>query len=226
MNALQRLLLPALAVCTLFVVRSADAAHRDVPLLTPQQLLEMSTDVVLARVLPDVEIEESREGGWSRRDFTFPLLVEDVEKGEAKRGDRIDVTAWHRTWVGLGDPPPSSAGHNPLPLAGEVARFHLRRTDEGAREVVLPNGVELATSADPLDPVRYGDAPRVEPDGSEAPEDAAAKTPADPFGWDVILILLALPVLVGSLKQPGRARWILLAVSLAMFLAAALIAIS
>ena len=54
----------------------------------------------------------------------------------------------------------------------------------------------------------------------------AATTPADPFGWDIILILLALPILVGSLKQPGKARWILLGASLAMFLGAALIAIS
>ncbi|HAC09729.1 MAG TPA: hypothetical protein DCG14_08755 [Phycisphaerales bacterium] len=226
MNALLRLLVRTLAVCTLFMVGSADAARREVPLRAPQQLLEMSTDVVLARVLPDVEIETSTDGGWSRRDFTFSLLVEDVEKGGAKRGDRIEATAWHRAWVGLGDPPPSSAGHRPLPLAGEVARFHLRRTDDGVLEVVLPNGVELATSADPLDPVRYGEPPRVEPDEGDAPEDAAAKTPADPFGWEIILILLALPVLVGSLKQPGKARWTLLGVSLVMFVAAALIAIS
>jgi len=223
MNALLRRLIPVLAIWTLLVVGSADAALRDVPLLTPQQLLEMSTDVVLARVLPDVEIETSSDGGWSRRDFTFPLLVEDVEKGDAKRGDRIDVTAWHRAWVGLGDPPPSSTGHRPLPLAGEVARFHLRRTEEGVLEVVLPNGVELATSADPLDPVRYGDAPPVTADEDGDPEDA---TPADPFGWEIILILLALPILVGSLKQPGKARWTLLGVSLVMFVAAALIAIS
>ena len=226
MNALLRLLVPTLAVCTLFMVGSADAARREVPLRTPQQLLEMSTDVVLARVLPEVEIETSSDGGWSRRDFTFSLLVEDVEKGEAKRGDRIEATAWHRAWVGLGGPPPSSVGHRPLPLAGEIARFHLRRTDEGVLEVVLPNGVELATSADPLDPVRYGDAPRVEPDGSDASDDTAAKAPVDPFGWDVILILLALPVLVGSLKQPGKARWTLLGISLLMFVGAALIAIS
>ena len=223
MNALQRLLLSALAVCTTFVVGSADAARRDVPLLTPQQLLEMSTDVVLARVLPEVEIKTSSEGGWSRRDFTYSLLVEDVEKGEAKRGDRIDVTAWHRAWVGLGDPPPSSAGHRPLPLAGEIARFHLRRTDEGVLKVVLPNGVELATSADPLDPVRYGDPPRVDAAEDDIPEDT---TPTDPFGWDVILILLALPLLVGALKQPGKARWTLLGISLMMFVGAALIAIS
>ena len=223
MNALQRLLLSALAVCTTFVVGSADAARRDVPLLTPQQLLEMSTDVVLARVLPEVEIKTSSEGGWSRRDFTYSLLVEDVEKGEAKRGDRIDMTAWHRAWVGLGDPPPSSAGHRPLPLAGEIARFHLRRTDKGVLEVVLPNGVELATSADPLDPVRYGDPPRVDAAEDDIPEDT---TPTDPFGWDVILILLALPLLVGALKQPGKARWTLLGISLMMFVGAALIAIS
>ena len=223
MNALQRLLLSALAVCTTFVVGSANAARRDVPLLTPQQLLGNSTDVVLARVLPELEIKTSSEGGWSRRDFTFSLLVEDVEKGEAKRGDRIDVTAWHRAWVGLGDPPPSSAGHRPLPLAGEIARFHLRRTDEGVLEVVLPNGVELATSADPLDPVRYGDPPRVDAAEDDIPEDT---TPTDPFGWDVILILLALPLLVGALKQPGKARWTLLGISLMMFVGAALIAIS
>ena len=224
MNVLLRVLVPTLAVCTLFVVGSADAARRDVPLRTPPQLLEMSTDVVLARVLPDVEIKESREDGWARRDFTFPLLVEDVEKGDATRGDRIAVTAWHHVWVGLGDPPPSSAGHRPLPLAGEVARFHLRRNDEGALEVVLPNGVELATSADPLDPVRFGDPPQVESNDDATSE--AATTPADPFGWDIILILLALPIFVGSLKQADKARWILLGVSLVMFLGAALIAIS
>lgn len=223
MNALLRLLVPTLAVCTLFVVGSADAARREVPRRTPQQLLEMSTDVVLARVLPEVEIKTSSEGGWSRRDFTFSLLVEDVEKGDAKRGDRIEATAWHRRWTWPIDPPASSVGHRPLPLAGEVARFHLRRTEEGVLEVVLPNGVELATSADPLDPVRFGDAPAVTADELGDPE--AATTPADPFGWDIILILLALPILVGSLKQPGKARWILLGASLAMFLGAALIAI-
>ena len=163
MNALLRLLVPTLAVCTLFVVGSADAARREVPRRTPQQLLEMSTDVVLARVLPEVEIETSSDGGWSRRDFTFSLLVEDVEKGDAKRGDRIEATAWHRRWTWPIDPPASSVGHRPLPLAGEVARFHLRRTDEGVLEVVLPNGVELATSADPLDPVPFGDKTRAAP---------------------------------------------------------------
>lgn len=223
MKDLLRRLVPAFAICTLFVVRSVDAARREVPLRTPQQLLEMSTDVVLARVLPEVRIEESRNAGWSRRDFTFPLLVEDVEKGDTTRGDRIDVTAWHRTWVGPGDPPPSSTGHLPLPLAGEVARFHLRRTEAGLLEIVLPNGVELATSADPLDPVRFGDPPRVDAAENDIPEDA---TPTDPFGWDVILILLALPLLVGALKQPGKARWTLLGISLMMFVGAALIAIS
>ena len=226
MNALPRILVPTLLACGLLAARATEAGRPDDAPRTPQELMETSTDVVLARVLPEVRMVESSDGEWSRRDFTFPLFVEDVEKGDAKRGDRIEVTAWHRAWTGLGDPPPSSVGHRPLPLAGEVARFHLRRTDEGVIEVVLPNGVELATSVDPLDPVRYGDPPRVDPDETGSPGDIVAKTPADPFGWDVILILLALPVLIGSMKQPGKARWILLGVSLVMFLGAGLIAIS
>ena len=149
------------------------------------------------------------------------------------------VRATHRKWIAPDPMPSSGTGHQPLPLVGELAKFHLVPDDEdsGRYLVIAPNGVELgsaarldapwcaaapaASGADRLDdPTRTGDPPPVA--ASETAEEVAPKT-KDPFGWDVVLFLLAVPILVGSLRQNGAARWILLAISTTMLLGAAAI---
>lgn len=113
----------------------------------------------------------------------------------------------------------SDVGSNAPDRGPELARFFLT-AESNAFEILLPNGVELGGGADPLDPERRGDPPAtatVPPDASES----AAPIQKDPFGWDVILLLLAAPILIGSFRQTGKARWILLGVAILLMCGAA-----
>ena len=111
--------------------------------------------------------------------------------------------------------PPSETGHFPLPIVGELARFHVVETSgDNAYMVVIPNGVELSRDADATDPRRIGDLPP-EPAMPEE-ETPAAEANQDPFGWDVLLVLLAIPLVVGGLRQKGRPRLVLLVVASVM----------
>ena len=113
--------------------------------------------------------------------------------------------------------------HGPLPLEGELARFFLRsRTDDAgatAYDVLLPNGVELGGGTDATDPVRWGDPPRPTPD----PPATTTPPTKDPFGWDVVLLLLAAPILIGSFRQRGKARWILLGIAMLLMSGAVIV---
>jgi hypothetical protein len=191
----------------------------EVPQRTPEQLEALATDIVLG-VVESRAIGESDEGGHRERRFAFEVRVEETLKGDLARGDVIPVTGWTRRWVGPGEQPAGSNGHRPLPLEGELARFFLTAEDEGYA-IVLPNGVELGGGADPSDPVRWGDPPRVvEPDPVAESSPPATK---DPFGWDVVLLLLAAPILIGSFRQHGKARWILLGIAILLMSGAALV---
>lgn len=195
-------------------------AVAEVPRRTPEQLEAMATDIVLGVVESRV-IEESKDERFLRRGFTFQVRVEETLKGELARGATIPVTAWTSTWIGEGRPPAGATGHRPLPLEGELARFFLvaKTNAEGTTRygIVLPNGVELGGGADATDPVRRGDAARVV---ASPPAEESAPT-KDPFGWDVVLVLLALPIVIGSLRQNGKARWILLGVGSVLLAGAA-----
>ena len=190
----------------------------EVPQLTPEQLESSATDIVLG-VVESRAIDELDDGGYRERRFTFQVRVEETFKGELERGVVIPVTAWTRLWIGPGEQPPGSKGHAPLPLDGELARFFLT-AESNAFEVLLPNGVELGGGADPLDPERRGDPPATATTLPNA-TDSATPIQKDPFGWDVILLLLAAPILIGSFRQTGKARWILLGVAILLMCGAA-----
>ncbi len=210
--------IPLLLSVSLWLTGLTDSiAVAEVPQLTPEQLESSATDIVLG-VVESRAIDESDDGGYRERRFTFQVRVEETLKGELERGAVIPVTAWTRLWVGPGEQPPGSNGHAPLPLDGELARFFLGAEDD-AFAVVLPNGVELGGGADASDPVRWGDPPRI------IETDTTETTPPtkDPFGWDVMLLLLAAPILIGSFRQRGKARWILLGISTLLMSGAALI---
>ena len=216
-----------LALCTMTLATGsavADVAGADIAPLSAEELQNGATDIVLATVV-ERTMTETTDGDWLDRRFSFTIEVEDVLKGSHVRGDRIEgVTGWNRSWTGSAPPPPSGSGHQPLPLQGEVAKFHLETTEDGSMQIMLPNGVELSSRADPTDPVRIGDVVIIsteDDDEEEAPEANAV----DPFGWDVMLVLLAIPIMIGAFKQPGAARWILLGVSCLMLGGAAAIII-
>jgi hypothetical protein len=204
-----------------FTTALAVASSEIAPLST-DDLQEGATDIVLATVLGRTMVETTN-GDWTDRQFSFTIEVEDVLKGSHVRGDRMEnISAWNRSWIGSDAPPPSGTGHRPLPLEGEVAKFHLEPAEDGSMQIMLPNGVELSSRADPSDPVRAGEAVVIlnSNDGVEAAIEADSK---DPFGWDVMLVLLAIPIMVGAMKQPGTARWMLLGFSFLMLGAAVII---
>lgn len=192
---------------------------------TPDDLAEIATDIVLG-VVESRSVTESAEDSWLERTFVFGVRVEEVSKGALQRGQVVDVVASNRRWLGVESAPDLDTGHAPLPLVGELARFHLVAADEdGVFEIVTPNGVELGDRADHSDPTRAGDPA---PASTTIPDDTttdAAKTAKDPFGWDVILVLLAVPVLIGSFRQQGGARWGLMGAATVMLLTALVVAI-
>ena len=207
----------SIPVTTALAVASSEIAPR-----SADELQEGATDIVLATVLGRTVVETTN-GDWIDRQFSFTVQVEDVLKGSHVRGDRMEnISAWNRSWTGSGLPPPSGTGHRPLPLEGEVAKFHLKTVEDGSMPIMLPNGVELSSRADPSDPVRAGKA-AVILNTNDGVEDAIEADRKDPFGWDVMLVLLAIPLMVGAMKQPGTARWILLGFSFLMLGAAATI---
>ena len=181
-------------------------ASSEIAPLSADDLQEGATDIVLATVLGRTMVETTN-GDWTDRHFSFTIEVEDVLKGSHIRGDRMEnISAWNR----------------PLPLEGEVAKFHLEPAEDGSMQIMLPNGVELSSRADPSDPVRAGEA-AVILNSNDGVEDAIEADRKDPFGWDVMLVLLAIPIMVGAMKQPGTARWMLLGFSFLMLGAAVII---
>ncbi|MCH2160377.1 MAG: hypothetical protein MK085_00740 [Phycisphaerales bacterium] len=199
------------------------AGQNDAPVDTPA--LSKATDVVIARVRSRTVHRDESDPNWDRRTFTYTLEVEAVEKGGFQRNQEIEAAASRTAWLGAVDSVPEfDPGCDPLPLEGERARFFLVKNDDGRITVAAPGGVELAESADPTDPVRIGDPPREEPEPAEA--EPAEEKSKDPFGWDIILVLLGLPFLIGAIKQKESSRWVLLAVACLLFLSAAIIAIA
>ena len=182
---------------------------------SPQELAEIADEIVLG-VVESRSMEQTTNEEWLERKFTYQVRVEeDSEKGGLKQGDVIQVKAENRRWIGPDPMPPSETGHFPLPIVGELARFHVVETSgDNAYMVVIPNGVELSRDADATDPRWIGDLPP-EPAVPEE-ETPAAEANQDPFGWDVLLVLLAIPLVVGGLRQKGRPRLVLLVVASVM----------
>ena len=182
---------------------------------SPQELAEIADEIVLG-VVESRSMEQTTNEEWLERKFTYQVRVEeDSEKGGLEQGDVIQVKAANRRWIGPDPMPPSGTGHFPLPIVGELARFHLVDiSGDDAYMVVIPNGVELSRDADATDPRRIGDLPP-EPALPEE-ETPAEEADGDPFGWDVLLVLLAIPLVVGGLRQKGRPRLVLLLVASVM----------
>lgn len=200
-------------LATLITKVMMGAGSFETPPKSPQELDDIAQEIVLG-VVGFRSVEETVDGPWLERRFTYEVRVEEsFGKGDLEQGDLIEVTATYRRWTSPDPMPSSGAGHFPLPVVGELARFHLLRVSgERSYTPVIPNGVELSMDADLDDPTRVGDV-RIPQIADSEPEKTDVK---DPFGWDVVLLLLAIPLVVGSLRQAGRSRWILLSIASVM----------
>jgi hypothetical protein len=95
--------------------------------LSPAELLKTATHVVTGAVAAVYERTETA-GDWKYTRYVAEVRLGECEKGDGiKKGDLVYVRYYHRTWVGKGELPPSSAGHNGLPAAGESVRVYLAR---------------------------------------------------------------------------------------------------
>ena len=186
------------------------------------KLFDKADCVVVGKVLGIDNRSDSTSSELEIRTFTYQILIEAVEKGNLKRGDTIQLKAWvGNSLEEKSSKPLWSDGYSLLPLAGERGRFFLSISKNTEYEILFPDGVELDPAADKADPRRIGDQP------IEVTQEEIANEPRptskDPFGWDVILILLGIPFIVGAVRQKSRSRWGLLVVGALMFLGAAII---
>ena len=197
------------------------SAH-SMPIAAYDERTEKAAHVVVGKIIDVAIARDEQDPDWDLRTFRYQLLIEADEKGDLKRGDTIQLKAWASNWIGKdNEKEPWSLGNSPLPLAGERGRFFLSTPIDQIYDVVLPNGVELDPSADATDPRRVGnEAVDIEED---VPKKIDTPTSKDPFGWDVILILLGIPFIVGAIRQKTRSRWGLLVTGALMFIGAAII---
>ena len=201
---------------TMFILSPGFA---EVPPIPPEVRRQQAVDIILGQVESRTVVERA-EGEHLHRDLTYDVRVEETEKGTLERGMIIKARATTINYMGQGTPPPGSSGHHPLPLVGELAQFFLVPDEEGDRLILSPNGVELNQEVPISDQVRRGaDAIPIPADETETVETEEPSS-KDPFGWDVILILLGLPVLVGGLRQTGPARLGLLGIAMIFFVSA------
>jgi len=193
--------------------------------LSEAKLQAGSTDIVVGTVTARTITPDTSKPDWDNRAFLYEIEVEAVEKGDLARGQEIKASAWTSRWVGDGVPPPHGSGHQPLPLEGERARFFLDGSAGDTMAILLPNGVELVQGANESNPVRSGDPAPPEEDVKASEPESAEAAAGDPFGWDIILVLLGLPLFIGAIRQQGAGRWGLFVAACVMFAVAAIIAI-
>jgi hypothetical protein len=140
-------LLP-IALAALLLAGSARAEK--VP-LSPEELRKTATHIVVGQVAA-VYTRSETAGDWKYTHYVAEVRVAETEKGDGlKKGDLVYARYWHRQWVGAGKQPPSTAGHWPVPAAGETARIYLARNaydgftfdnKDGGFNVIGGNGVE------------------------------------------------------------------------------------
>jgi hypothetical protein len=126
------------------------------PNMTPEELRETATNVVVGKVLAVYERPESA-GNWKYTRYVAEVRVEKVEKGDGlKPGELVYARYWRKAWQGKGNPPPDTAGHRGLPAAGDTTRIYLAKNaydgftfenKDGGFNVIGANGFETLTPA-------------------------------------------------------------------------------
>lgn len=128
----------------------ASYVHAEKVDLTPEQLRETATHIIVGAV---VQVYERKETGkdWNTTHYLAEIRTREIEKGDGiKKGDLVYIRYWKRTWVGAGAPPPDTAGYRGLPKSGESLRIYMARngydgfgtTSDGGYNVIGANGFE------------------------------------------------------------------------------------
>jgi hypothetical protein len=135
----------------------ADAARAEKIDMTPEELFQTATHVVVGKVAAVYERTETA-GDWRYIHYVAEIPVAECKKGEGlKKGDMVYARYWRRAWQGKDRPPPSTSGHRGLPRVGETVRVYLARNaydgfssgnKDGGFNVIGANGFEKL-KADP-----------------------------------------------------------------------------
>ena len=118
------------------------------PDLSPEQLRETATHVVLGEV-QQIWTREESSANWDVTHSVAEIAVETVEKGDGLQpGELVYARYWQKRWDGWGTPPADTSGHRGLPEQGERVRVYLARdahdgfgkTSDHGFNVIGPNG--------------------------------------------------------------------------------------
>jgi len=115
------------AVVLIAVAISARSARIEKPDLTPDQLRETSTHIVVGAVKQIWSREESA-GGWDFTHYVAEIAVERCEKGDGLQPTQLVYARyWRKRWNGGGAPPADTNGHRGIPKSAERIRVYLAR---------------------------------------------------------------------------------------------------
>lgn len=123
--------------------------------LSPKQLRDTATHVVVGRVEQVFTRQEERDQYVYTR-YVAEVRVDGLEKGDGyKQGDLMYVRYWVRRWIGPGNQPPGTSGHDDFPTAGTTLRIYAARNaydgfgdnTDGGFNVIGTNGFEAIKNA-------------------------------------------------------------------------------
>ncbi len=179
---------------TVVVLQGSALLAGKVP-ISPEQLQSTSRLIVIGKVESLRTEEEEGEDGSRTAFVILKVAVETVSKGDAKKGEMIEVRCWRvvkkpREGV-LWD-----IGHDYIPAPGSRAEFFLERQSGRIWDAQWPNGIKGQQGAASLDlPLRPAD-----------PPPASKVQPASTFAWPYLLAgggagVLLLVLLVSMLRH-------------------------
>jgi hypothetical protein len=144
-----------LSITAVIALAIASLASAEKINLTPAQLRETATHVVVADVRAIYTRKESK-GDWLYTHYLAELHVEASEKGDLEKDQLAYVRYWRRRWQGKGQMPTSTTGHRGLPSTGDTVRVYLarnaydgftRHNHDGGLNVIGANGFENVRKA-------------------------------------------------------------------------------
>ncbi len=137
-------------LCGLLLILMVGAARAEKAPLSPEELRETATHVVVGEV-EQIFARQENANDYEYTRYVAEVRVEKSEKGDGlKAGELMYVRYWRRRWVGPGDPPVGTSGHRGLPSEGQAVRVHavrngydgFGRTNDGGFNVIGTNGFE------------------------------------------------------------------------------------
>ncbi len=137
-------LLLGLFTPTVLPIEAAVAPH-------PKEDMEKGASLIIEGKVLSVTSKTQKsktEKGIIARDrvYTIQIKIKKVDKGKAKVGDEITVSAWKpSTRI---PPLPGPQGHGSIPTKGDLVKMYLLG-DAKSYEPYMPNGISILKEAEP-----------------------------------------------------------------------------